>query len=295
MGLSGIYLPIITPMENGFIDYTSYKKLLEHYSQFDLAGFIPLGTTGEAPTVSWDEQEALMDITMSTVGDHSPVFWGFSGNNTAEMTKNILRLENKGLSGLLVATPYYNRPGQEGLYEHYHALTNSSDLPIILYNIPYRTGVNMSNDTIRRLAEHPGIIGLKDATGDMKQTTELLLDPPENFDILTGEDLHLLSHLALGGKGGILASAHINTALYINLYKAMENNDLATARSIWSKIGPTIPYFFKESNPAPIKYLLHKEGLIDSDELRLPLTRVSDSYSHILNSKFADISMCEKS
>ncbi len=277
MNLQGIYLPIITPMKGNSIDYLSYVNLLKHYMTKGIAGFIPLGTTGESPTIEAYEVEKLIDLTLETVDGQLPVYIGFGGNDTRGMLRKLPSYENKGIEGLLVASPYYNRPSQDGIIAHYSAIATSTDLDIILYNIPYRTGRNMTNDTIRTLSGHNNIVGLKDASGDMVQTTNLLLNRPSDFSILTGEDIHLLSALSLGADGGILASAHINTESYIQLFESVSNNDIQKARALWQQIAPIIPLLFKEPNPSPIKHLLMSSGLITSDTVRLPLTTISSN------------------
>ncbi len=283
MNLSGIYLPIITPMVEDKIDYKSYTKLIEHYISQGVSGIIPLGTTGESPTVGKNERHRLIDLTVATVNKRVPIYVGYSDNNTKCLLEGISQYEEIGIQGILSSTPHYNRPSQEGIYQHFKSLAESTNLDIILYNIPYRTGRNMENETIRRLAEIPNIVGLKDASGNMVQTTELLMKKPDNFSILTGEDIHLFSHLALGGDGGILASAHLNTKAYLKLYHTIKNNQLDEARNIWAQLGPLIPYLFKEPNPSPLKYLMMKKGLIQSDQIRLPMIPVTDEYAKVLN------------
>ncbi len=277
MRLSGVWLPIITPFKNGNIDYVSYKKMIDHYVNTGINGIIPLGTTGESPTISEYEFEKLLSQTVEYVGGRLPVIAGVGGNCTTEVIRKVKLAEKFGISGILSVCPYYNRPGQEGVYSHFKSIADETSLDITIYNIPYRTGTNIENDTIRKLSEIRNITGLKDSCGDIKQTMALLMDPPKDFSIMTGEDILFFTTLTLGGHGGILASSHIKTELFVNVYNKVTANDTKEALAIWKELYPFIPLLFKESNPAPIKYCLNRLGLIDSPEVRLPLVEISDS------------------
>lgn len=273
--LEGIWLPIITPFSKDEIDYKSYKKLIDHYIDKGISGLIPLGTTGEVPTISDYEYEELIEKTMEYVKNRVPVYVGLGGNNTHKVVKQLKIVEKYAIEGILSVGPYYNRPSQRGIYEHYLRISEATDLNIIIYNIPYRTGRNIENETLYRLAELKNIVGLKDASGDSKQSMDLLLNPPKNFSILTGEDMFLYMTLALGGQGGILASSHLHTEDFIEVYKKAKDNDFDSALVIWKRLAKFIPLLFEEPNPSPIKYCLNKMGLIDSAEARLPLTSIS--------------------
>lgn len=277
MKIEGVLVPLITPFENGQVDFKSYENMIRHYSSMDIAGFIPLGTTGETPTLTEGEYESIIEKTVEYNQKKLPVYIGFGGNNTEKMAKNIKVLEKYDINGILSVCPYYNRPDQRGIYEHFKRISESTDLDIILYNIPYRTGRNIENYTIRRLAEFKNVVGIKDACGDFKQTTDLLLNRPakDSFSILTGEDAFFYSTLVLGGDGGILASAHMDTEKYINVYKNIRENNHLKAFEIWKEVANIIPLLFEEPNPAPIKYCLYKAGLIKSQEIRLPLVEIS--------------------
>lgn len=286
MALEGIYLPIITPFVNGKIDWKSYDHLINHYMDLGIAGIIPMGTTGEAPTLEEHEVNELLNRTVESVNGRVPVFIGYGGNNTAKVVSGLKTLEKSGVQGILSVSPYYNRPSQEGIYEHFKAISQESSLEVIVYNIPYRTGRTVENETIHKLAELPNIVGLKDASGDMKQTTELLLNPPKDFSILSGEDNYFFHSMALGGAGGILASAHIETAAFVQVYQLCKNNQYQEALKQWKQLSKWVPLLFEEPNPSPIKYVLEKQGLIESSEVRLPLTKVSENLQEKLNNKF---------
>lgn len=285
MSLQGVYLPIITPFVNGSVDYESYKKIVEHYIQKGISGIIPCATTGESPTVHENELFRLVDLTNEVVKGRVPVFFGASSYDTTKLVKQVQSLESRGVKGILSSTPYFNRPDQRGIFEHFRSVAESTSMDIILYNIPYRTGRNIENDTLRKLADMKNIIGLKDSCGDIRQTSELLLDPPPDFSILTGEDALFFITLALGGNGGILASAHIATEKFISIYKLMKDDNLHEAREVWKTLAEIIPLLFAEPNPAPIKYLLKKNSLIESDELRLPLVGITEELKAILDAE----------
>jgi 4-hydroxy-tetrahydrodipicolinate synthase len=275
MKLAGVYLPIITPFKEDKIDLESYQKLIDYYLGKGISGIIPLATTGEAPTVSEQEFILFLEKTIEFVANRAPIFLGLSGNNTRAVTEKIRSLKNCRISGILSASPYYNLPDQRGIYEHFLRLSEATDLKIIIYNIPYRTGRNIENDTIRRLAELPNIIALKDSCGRIEQSMELLLNPPPNFSILTGHDVYYYSSLVLGGDGGILASAHLQTEKFIDIYKKIKNNDHRQALIKWKELMNFIPYLFREPNPAPIKFLLKHLGLLNSSQVRLPLVEIT--------------------
>jgi len=277
MKIEGIWLPIITPFKNDEVDYDSYKRLIDYYIAKGITGLIPLGTTGESSTTSEEEYENIIERTMEYTKNRVPVFAGSGGNNTAKLVKQLKIVEKYKVDGILSVCPYYNRPDQRGIYEHFKKISESTSLNIILYNIPYRTGRNIENATIYKLSELKNIVALKDSCGDIKQSMELLLNPPENFSILTGEDILFYSSMTLGASGGILASAHLNTDKFIEIYKKIKSNDHGSALNIWKELYTTIPLLFEEPNPTPIKYCLYKLGLISSPEARLPLTAISNS------------------
>lgn len=279
----GIWLPIITPFKDDKIDFKSYKRMIDYYIGKGINGIIPLGTTGEVPVLSDFEFEEMIENTMEYVNGRVPVYVGIGGNYTANVVKKVKIAEYYDIQGILSVCPYYNKPGQEGIYEHFKKIAEETFLNIVLYNIPYRTGVNIENDTVYKLAEIKNIVGLKDASGDIKQTMALLMNPPKDFSILTGEDILFYLTLTMGGQGGILASAHLKTELFIDVYNKVKNNDLEAALPIWKKLYEFIPLLFKEPNPAPVKYCLKKQGLIDSPEVRLPLTQISDQLKEKLD------------
>ncbi|MEJ6951802.1 4-hydroxy-tetrahydrodipicolinate synthase [Natronospora cellulosivora (SeqCode)] len=283
MKIDGVWLPIITPFKNNELDLKSYKKMIDYYLEQGISGIIPLGTTGESPTVNDKEFEEIVSKTLEYVDSRVPTFVGLGGNDTDKLIKKVKKLEKYNVDGILSATPYYSRPSQEGIYQHFSALAEETNLDIIVYNIPYRTGRNIENETIFRLAEINNISAIKDCCGDIKQSMELLKNKPENFSILTGEDHLFYFTLVYGGDGGILASAHMNAEAYLEIYEKVRNNDHQEALKKWEDISDIVPLIFKEPNPAPLKYCLKKMGLIESSELRLPLLEISEELERELD------------
>ncbi|MBY6036923.1 4-hydroxy-tetrahydrodipicolinate synthase [Fictibacillus nanhaiensis] len=275
MKIEGVWLPIITPFINGKVDIQSYVRLIDYYIDQGISGLIPLATTGESPTIEEDEFETVLDKTVEVVNGRIPIFVGHGGNYTKKAIKQLKVIERYKVDGILSVSPYYNLPSQEGIYEHFLQISESTSLQIMIYNIPYRTGRNIDNETIYRIAECENIVGIKDSSGNLKQSLELLLNPAPNFSNLTGEDASFYHHLTLGGSGGILASAHLVTNDFLDIFQNVKENNHNTALQIWRKTYPITNMLFQETNPAPLKYYLYKKGLIHSPETRLPVTGIS--------------------
>ena len=276
MSINGVWVPVITPFKDDKVDFDSYKRLVEHYIGEGAHGIMPVATTGESPTLSENEYEEIVAKSMEIVNGRIPVMIGLGGNNTKAVIEKLKMAEKHKVDGILSVSPYYNRPDQRGIYAHFNAISQSTDLDIMLYNIPYRTGRNIENETLFKLAEKKNIIGVKDASGDYNKTIDLLLNRPEGFSVLTGEDNLFYSSLLLGGDGGIMASAHLRTKDFIQVYNDIKNNDHQKALKTWRELSKFIPLLFKEPNPTPIKYILEQKGLIDSAEVRLPLVGITE-------------------
>ena len=281
--LQGVWLPVITPFSDNKIDYKSYKSLIDHYTGIGIAGLIPNGTTGESPTLEDDEFEELLEKTVEFNNGRLPIYYGLGGNSTRKVIKGLKIVEKYKIDGILSVCPYYNRPDQQGIKEHFRAISESTDLKIIIYNIPYRTGRNIENETLFSLAGLKNIVGVKDSCGNINQTMDLIVNKPENFLVLTGEDVLFYLNLALGGDGGIMAASHLETEKFVSVNELMNRNDHESALKIWKTLVPFIPLLFKEPNPSPIKYYLAKKGLIKSPEVRLPLTSISENLKDELN------------
>ena len=277
-----LWLPLITPFKDGAVDFASYERLVARYVAQGVDALFPLGTTGEQPTLDEAESEALIERTLAVAGT-VPVFVGVGGNATAKVVKTLRRLERLPFTGIVSVCPYYNRPSQDGLIAHFKAVAAATDREVLIYNIPYRTAVNLSNESLIELAEVPNIVGVKDSSGVLAQSLDLLARKPAGFAVLTGEDALYFTMLAHGADGGILASSHLATERFLEVGRRFAANDVAGARAAWAPLAELVPLLFAEANPMPIKYLLWRQGLIASPECRLPLTRISDALARRLD------------
>jgi 4-hydroxy-tetrahydrodipicolinate synthase len=282
MNLSGVWVPVITPFVEGRVDERSLRSLVERLIGDGVSGLVALGTTGECPAVSFEEHLEVARIVKDAAERRVPVLAGAGGPDTRHVVTLMRHLEELEIDGFLSVCPYYNRPNQAGLRAHFDALATATTLPIVLYNIPYRTGVNLENDTVRALAEHDNIIGIKDSCGNVAQSMELLQHRPRNFSVLTGEDALFFAMLALGADGGILAAAHYDTKAFVSVWQQMLRNNHVAARETWHTLTKMVALLFSEPNPAPLKQLLFAQGRIASPEVRLPLVRASDALRELL-------------
>jgi 4-hydroxy-tetrahydrodipicolinate synthase len=273
--ISGVWVPLITPFQDGRIDLASYQRLIEQSIAAGVSCLFPLGTTGEAPTLDEKEIDAIIAETVDAVAGRVPVFVGIGGNATHKVIKTIRRVERYGFPGIVSVCPYYNRPSQDGLRAHFTALSEATDRKILIYNIPYRTSVNLANETVLRLAELANVVGIKDSAGNIAQSLELLAHKPAGFSVLTGEDHLFLAMLCSGADGGILASSHVATDRFVEIARLVAANDHQAARVIWTPLQRLIAKLFEEANPMPLKHCLWRQGLIASPECRLPLTSIS--------------------
>jgi 4-hydroxy-tetrahydrodipicolinate synthase len=287
MKLAGIWVPLVTPFCDSRLDLDSMGRLVDALLAKGISGVVAAATTGESPLLSEEEQIQVALAVKARVRGRVPVLVGVGGADTRKAVESARRHTDLGVDGLLAVSPAFIRPDQRGLLAHFEAIAAATPLPVVLYNIPYRTGVNLTNDTIRRLARIQNIVGLKDCCGDLRQSMELLRDRPPGFSILTGEDAFFHAMLAAGADGGILASAHWATETFVELWRAMQDGDLRRGRALWSRIAPVVPLLFEEPNPAPLKHVLHRLGVIASGEVRLPLVSPSDGLARRLEVAFA--------
>ena len=281
--ISGLWLPLITPFKDGAVDFASYERLIEHYLALGVDGLFPLGTTGESPALDDAETDALVERTVAKVAGRVPVLVGVGGNATHKVEKALRRLERFAFDGIVSVCPYYNRPSQDGLLAHFRTIAAATDRDVVIYNIPYRTAVNLSNDSALELAEVANIIGMKDSSGILAQSLDLLARKPADFAVLTGEDALFFTMMANGADGGILAASHLLTGRFVETGRRFAANDIAGARAAWAPLATFVPLLFAEANPMPIKYLLWRQGLIASPECRLPLTRISEGLARRLD------------
>ena len=279
-GLSGLWLPLVTPFRDGTLDEASLRRLVAHYLTEAVDGLILAATTGEGLTLDEAEVERLVSIGAEVIADSGkalPLYLGLSGSDTRKMAKALARTADWPIGGYLISCPYYSRPSQAGLYQHFTALTDGTEKPILIYNIPYRTGVNLGNETLLRLAERPNIVGLKDCCADAAQSFELLRDRPSGFAVLTGEDALYYSALVQGADGGILASGHVMTAAFADIRNRLIQGDQPGALADWQQLSKIPRLLFSEPSPAAVKHWLWRSGLIDSPEVRLPMMPATDA------------------
>lgn len=283
----GLWLPLITPFRDGRLDRTSLDRLCRHYLGLPVDGFILAATTGEGLTLDADETRALVDHAADRIAGARPLYLGLSGSDTTRLAARIAATASWPIDGFLVSCPYYSRPSQDGLVAHFSALAAATDRPLVLYNIPYRTGVNLQNDALLALAETPNIVGLKDCCTDMGQTFDLLRRRPSGFSVLTGEDAQYYAALAHGADGAILASAHVETARFAAIRQKLEAGDQPGALADWRGLADLAPLLFAEPSPAALKYWLWRQGLIDSPQLRLPMLPASEALAARIDAMMA--------
>lgn len=279
---TGSLVAIVTPMhENGDLDLIALKKLIDFHVDAGTDGIVIVGTTGESPTVDVEEHCLLIQTTVEHVAGRIPVIAGTGANSTSEAIALTRKAKALGADACLLVAPYYNRPTQEGLYQHFAAVANAVDIPQILYNVPGRTGCDIQNDTVVRLSAIQNIVGIKDATGGMERGTDLLLKVPADFVVYSGDDATSLSLLLLGGRGVISVTANVAPALMHEMCVKAMAGDVVAARQINAKLFALHQKLFVEANPIPVKWVLQQMGYIQTG-IRLPLVNLSSQYHAIL-------------
>ncbi|HTY03386.1 MAG TPA: 4-hydroxy-tetrahydrodipicolinate synthase [Rhodocyclaceae bacterium] len=269
---------IVTPMHaDGSLDLPRLKSLVDWHVREGSDGIVVVGTTGESPTVNFDEHCRLIETVIEQAAGRVPVIAGAGANSTAEAIELAAFAKKAGASAQLSVVPYYNKPTQEGLYRHFKAIAEAVDLPMILYNVPGRTGADLANDTTLRLAQVPGIAGIKDATGGIERGSDLLKRAPQGFSVLSGDDATALALTLLGGRGVISVTANVAPRLMHEMIAAALTGDLATARTINFRLLSLHRNLFVEANPIPVKWACAEMGLIEHGQ-RLPMTPLSPEY-----------------
>ena len=272
---SGSLVAIVTPMsDDGALDLDALRRLVDWHIAEGTDGIVIVGTTGESPTVSYDEHCLLIRTAVEQAAGRVPVIAGTGANSTSEAIELTECAKRAGAQAGLSVVPYYNKPTQEGLYQHYRKIAEAVDLPLILYNVPGRTVADLSNDTTLRLAEVPGIVGVKDATGSMERAADLIRRAPKDFALYSGDDASAMPFMLLGGHGVISVTANVAPKLMHEMCVAAFAGDLARARERNNALLPLHSKLFVEANPIPVKWACAELGLIPSG-LRLPLTPLS--------------------
>lgn len=280
--LQGSLVAIVTPMfEDGSLDIPALNALIDFHVEQGTDGIVIVGTTGESPTVDFDEHCLLIKTAVSQVNGRVPVIAGTGANSTKEAILLTQKAKELGVDACLIVAPYYNKPNQEGLFQHFTAIANAVDIPQILYNVPGRTGCDISNDTTLRLAAHKNIVGIKDATGGIERGTDLLLRAPTDFVVLSGDDATAMSLMLLGGKGVITVTGNVAPKLMHDMCVAAIAGDAISARQINAKLFGLHQKLFVEANPIPVKWVLVEMGLIKTG-IRLPMVNLSGQYHEVL-------------
>lgn len=270
----GSLIPIVTPFKEGKIDEEGFRDLIEFHITNGTDAIVPCGTTGESATLTHEEHEQLIDLSIEAANHRVPVIAGTGSNSTAEAIKLTTYAKKTGADGALLITPYYNKPTQEGLYNHYKAIAEETDLPLILYNVPSRTGVNMLPETVARLSEMPTIVGIKEATGSLRQICDIIHLCGEKCSVFSGDDFTNYPILAVGGKGVISVTANIMPDKIAAMYDAFESGNFDKSREIHYQLLELHNSIFLETNPIPVKTALSLMGKI-SPEMRPPLSPMS--------------------
>ncbi|MGH2535576.1 MAG: 4-hydroxy-tetrahydrodipicolinate synthase [Thermomicrobiales bacterium] len=272
---TGSFTALITPFRHGEIDEPALRRLVDFQIANGASGLVPCGTTGESVTMTAAEHARVVEVVIDQAAGRLPVIAGTGTNNTRVTIEQTRHARSAGADAALVVVPYYNKPTQEGLYRHYAAIAEASDLPLVLYNVPGRTGINMQPETILRLAEIPTIVAVKEASGSLDQVSEIVIGAPDHFGLLSGDDSLTLPIMSVGGRGVISVVSNIVPRPVADLTAAALRGDFATARTVHARLFDLCRAMFIENNPTAVKTAAGILGLC-SDELRLPLTAMSD-------------------
>ncbi len=268
---SGLWIPLVTPFDHGAVDHPALYKLVRHLANQGVAGFVVCGSTGEAAALSPHEQLAVLNTVESSAGD-LPLVMGLSGHHLPETQEWVGILNRRGLHGILVPAPHYIRPSQTGLLQWFEAIADVSTSPVVIYDIPARTGTTLALETLRTLAQHPRIVAIKDCGADDIKTQHLIAD--RALQVLAGDDSRIFNTVALGGTGAIAAGGHVHTQRMVQVIELLSAGDLKAAQVLWRPLLPLLNALFAEPNPGPLKALLADQGLL-RNELRAPMDGAS--------------------
>ena len=294
MQFFGALTALVTPFKNGAVDEAAYREFIEFQISEGIHGLVPCGTTGESATLSHEEHERVIEICIDQVKGRVPVLAGAGSNNTIEAIRLTRFAQKAGADGALLITPYYNKPTQQGQYEYFRAIAEASSKSIVIYNVPGRTGVNMTAETCLRLAEEvENIVAVKEASGNYAQISEIIRNRPEGFSVLSGNDNETLSLMATGADGVISVASNLVPAEMTALVRAMQEGRLDEARRLNFRLMPLFKGCFIESNPIPVKAGMAALGLLE-DSLRLPLTSASAATRAAMEEILKDLDILKK-
>ncbi|MGB1953862.1 MAG: 4-hydroxy-tetrahydrodipicolinate synthase [Candidatus Puniceispirillum sp.] len=273
---AGSFTALITPFANGKIDEAAFRKLVDFQIESGTDGLVPVGTTGESPTLSHEEHDRVVELCIEQAAGRVPVIAGAGSNSTAEAVRLAKHGADAGANGVLIVSPYYNKPTQEGLYRHFTSVAKAVDVPVIVYDIPGRSIVCVSDDNLLRMAkDHSNICGIKDATSDVARPTKLQTSLGAGFTQMSGEDATTLPYLAAGGHGAISVTSNIAPKQVAEMHQAWQAGDIKTAQSINARLMPVHDAMFCEASPGPVKYAAELLGIC-SAETRLPLCEIAE-------------------
>ena len=281
----GVWVPLVTPFSGGAVDGGALRRLVRHYAAAGVDGLVVCGSTGEAASLDDAEQLAVLDAVLTEAG-RLPVIMGLAGNHQGHVLQRLSAFGTRPLAGILAPAPYYVRAGQEGAAAYFRRLADASRFPLVLYDIPYRTGTTLETSTLLSLAAHPNIAAIKDCGGSLDKTLALIADGQMN--VLAGEDLQTLSVLCLGGAGMIAAAAHVRPDLFVAMFQAVRAQQLDVARRLFHALAPVIRLAFEEPNPGPLKAQLGRQGLL-TEELREPMPAASAALAARLDAAVAGL------
>ena len=274
---AGSYTALITPFKNGGVDEDAFRKLVDWQIDSGTNGLVPVGTTGESPTLSHEEHDRVVEICIEQASGRVPIIAGAGSNSTAEAVRLAEHANEAGADAVLIVSPYYNKPTQEGLYHHFSAVAQAVNVPVIVYDIPGRSIVRVNDDTLARLAaDHPNVTGIKDATSDVARPPKLVTQLGDGFSQLSGEDATTLPFLGAGGHGAISVTSNIAPRECADMHNAWRDGDVKTAQAINTRLMPVHDAMFCEASPGPVKFAAELLGICGA-EMRLPLCEIADS------------------
>ena len=283
----GVITALVTPFRDGRVDEGALAALLERQIAAGIHGVVPVGTTGESATVSIEEHKRIVELTVQVCAGRIPVIAGAGGNETGKVIELVRHAKTVGADAALVVTPYYNRPSQEGMYLHYKAVNDAVQLPVLLYNVPSRTGVDLANETVERLAKLPNIVGVKDATGDLARVSLMRRQVSPSFALISGDDPTFLGYVAHGGHGVISVTSNVAPEACVARYEAAAQGAFETAVTWQDRLIALDKALFLDNSPAPTKYALATLGLC-SEEVRLPLGPCADAVKPKIDAALAE-------
>jgi len=291
-GIQGAIVAIVTPFLDGKVDEEGLRDLIDFQITNGTHGIVPCGTTGESATLDFDEHKRVIELTVKAVNGRVPVIAGTGANNTLEAIELTESAKASGADAVLSVVPYYNKPSQEGLFQHYRAITEAVDIPLILYNVPGRTVTNMLPPTVARCArELPNVIGIKEATGSLNQISEVIRLCPKDFIVLSGDDFTAMPTVLIGGRGVISVTSNVEPGGMARMMEAALAGDLALANELHYRLFPLMGAMFCYPSPAPAKKALELMGKIRSGEVRLPMTAMDEASIVVLKKAMAEVGL----